>query len=77
MTRRVVVDVDYVFVDDVNYDQTTRLQSGLVWKTTRFSPITLVRIIGSTLSKKIAGNLLYFTILFVYLLQIELQIAGS
>ena len=43
----VVVDVDYVLIDDVNYDQTTRLNH-----TVLADQMTPVRIIGSTLSKK-------------------------
>ena len=69
----VAVDVDYVVIDDVNYDRTTRLNH-----TVLADQMTPVRIIGSTLSKKNSKLLfLYFTISFVYLLQIALQIAGS
>ena len=42
-----MVDVDYVLIDDVNYDQTTRLNH-----TVLADQMTPVRIIGSTLSKK-------------------------
>ena len=63
MTRRVVVDVDYVLVDDVNYDQTTRLNHTVL--TDQMRP---VRIIVSTLSKKIARNFLRILpfYLFIY-----------
>ena len=70
MTRRVVVNVDYVHVDDVNYDQTTKLNHTIL-----ADQMTPVRIIGSTLSRKIASN--FLRILFIYLSQIALQIAES
>ena len=43
----VEVDVDYVLIDDVNYDQTTRLNHTFL-----ADHMTPVRIIGPTLSKK-------------------------
>ena len=43
----VVVDVDYVIIDDVNYDQTTRLNH-----TVLADQMTPMRSIGSTLPKK-------------------------
>ena len=44
---------DYVLVDDVNYDQTTKLNH-----TVLTDQMTPVRIIGSALSRTIASNFL-------------------
>ena len=50
-----MVDADYVLIDDVNYDQATRLNH-----TVLADQMTPVRIIGSTLSKKIAITVFVF-----------------
>ena len=55
----VVIGVNYVLVDDFNYDQMTRLSHTVL--ADKMTPVT---IIGTTLSKKIANN--FFRILQFY-----------